>query len=71
MYEPSGHVRGTLMVNPATAVPQTYYGRFAQWSAQRGFRVVTFDYRGIGASLHGSTQWQHGFCSGSMSIAMP
>src|SRR5690606_38997386 len=33
-----------------TAIPQTLYRRFAEHLAARGLRVVTFDYRGIGAS---------------------
>jgi predicted alpha/beta hydrolase len=31
-------------------VRQRYYGRFAQWLAERGFTVLTYDYRGIGES---------------------
>ena len=39
-----------LIVSGAMAVPQTYYGDFAGAAAARGFDVVTYDYRGIGAS---------------------
>ena len=39
-----------LIVSGAMAVPQTYYGDFARAAAARGFDVVTYDYRGIGAS---------------------
>jgi predicted alpha/beta hydrolase len=27
-------------------VPQTYYAKFAAYLAERGFKVLTFDYRG-------------------------
>jgi predicted alpha/beta hydrolase len=39
---------------PATGVPQSYYARFAAYLAERGFTVLTFDYRGIGRSLFSS-----------------
>jgi predicted alpha/beta hydrolase len=41
------------MIMAATGVPQEYYGKFAAFLAERGFTVLTFDYRGIGRSLHG------------------
>lgn len=34
-------------------VPQTFYVAFAQWLAQQGLAVTTFDYRGHAASQHG------------------
>jgi predicted alpha/beta hydrolase len=40
-----------VLVMPATGVPQSYYARFAAYLAERGFSVLTFDYRGIGRSL--------------------
>ena len=42
-----------LLVLPATGVPQAYYAKFAAYLAERGATVLTFDYRGIGRSLHG------------------
>jgi predicted alpha/beta hydrolase len=42
--------RGTVLVHGATAVPQRYYARFAAYLASRGLRVLTYDYRGVGAS---------------------
>ncbi|MCH9651151.1 MAG: alpha/beta fold hydrolase [Deltaproteobacteria bacterium] len=39
-----------VIINSATAVKRGYYLRFAQFLAQEGFRVVTFDYRGVGGS---------------------
>src|SRR5262249_22174902 len=39
-----------VIVNGAPAVPQGYYRRFAEFLAARGLRVLTYDYRGVGAS---------------------
>jgi predicted alpha/beta hydrolase len=46
----------SVLILPATGVPQGYYARFAAWLAQQGWRVLTFDYRGIGKSLSGSVR---------------
>jgi len=43
----------TVLILPATGVPQRYYAKFAAWLATQGFAVLTFDYRGIGQSLDG------------------
>jgi predicted alpha/beta hydrolase len=40
-----------VLVMSATGVPQSYYAKFAGYLAERGFTVLTFDYRGIGRSL--------------------
>jgi predicted alpha/beta hydrolase len=49
--------RGTVIIHGATAVPQTYYEKFAAHLAATGLRVITYDYRGVGfsrpASLRG------------------
>ena len=42
------------IINPATSVRGQYYTRFADYLHAQGWDVVTFDYRGIGASRHGS-----------------
>ncbi len=42
--------RGTIVINPATGVLARYYHHYARWLAGQGFRVVTYDYRGIGLS---------------------
>lgn len=39
-----------LLINPATGVAARYYGRYAAFLARSGFAVLTYDYRGIGAS---------------------
>ena len=42
--------RGTVIVNPATGVLARYYHFYASYLASHGFAVLTYDYRGIGAS---------------------
>ena len=42
-----------VLVMPATGVPQSYYAKFAAYLAERGFSVLTFDYRGIARSKNG------------------
>jgi predicted alpha/beta hydrolase len=49
-WEPAGHARAAVILLGALAVPQRYYRHFAAWLAERGYAVLTFDYRGIGAS---------------------
>jgi predicted alpha/beta hydrolase len=44
---PNGKV---VLINSATGVKQTFYFEFATWLAEQGFRVYTYDYRGIGES---------------------
>jgi predicted alpha/beta hydrolase len=51
LFTPRTRARGTVIIHSATAVPQGYYRRFAQFAAQAiGARVLTYDYRGIGRS---------------------
>ncbi len=50
LYEPAYRPRANLLIHGATAVPQKFYRRFAEFMASRGYRVVTYDYRGIGQS---------------------
>jgi predicted alpha/beta hydrolase len=49
-FDPAGAPRGTVLIHGATAVPQTYYARFAGYLAKHGLRAVTYDYRGVGFS---------------------
>lgn len=49
-YEAADASGPVLVVASATAVRQEFYARFARWMAGEGVTVVTFDYRGIGAS---------------------
>lgn len=48
--EPEGAPRGNVVIGGAMGVRQDYYGAFAQWLSQQGWRVTTFDYRGSGES---------------------
>lgn len=45
-----GHGQDVVVVAPATGVPQRFYDGFARAIVARGPSVLTFDYRGIGAS---------------------
>ncbi|MBA5606506.1 alpha/beta fold hydrolase [Duganella sp. FT3S] len=53
-HEPAQAVRATLVIGPAMAVPQSFYNDFAAFLAKQGYRVWTFDYRGMGESRHGA-----------------
>ncbi len=54
LYEPRGSARGNLVIHAAMAVPQSFYARFARDLADHDVRVLTYDYRGVGASRCGS-----------------
>lgn len=56
LFEPDGPVVANVVLLGAWAVRQRYYRRFAAWLCERGFRIVTFDVRGIGDSLQGRVQ---------------
>jgi len=47
---PAVGVKAVAVIGAATAVPASYYRHFAEWMAQRGYAVLSFDYRGIAAS---------------------
>ncbi len=44
---------GTVVVNAATGVRARFYHYFARFLAERGFVVLTYDYRGVGLSRPG------------------
>jgi predicted alpha/beta hydrolase len=46
----SGPACGAVVVNAATGVLARYYHRYARFLTRHGFDVLTYDYRGIGAS---------------------
>lgn len=46
----AGCAAGSVIINPATGVAARYYHRYARFLARHGFDVLTYDYRGIGAS---------------------
>jgi predicted alpha/beta hydrolase len=47
---PAGAPQAVVVINPATAVKASYYHRYARFLAAHGMAVLTYDYRGIGAS---------------------
>jgi predicted alpha/beta hydrolase len=48
------HFNGkVVLINSASGVKQHKYSEFAGWLAENGFRVYTYDYRGIGDSMNG------------------
>jgi len=46
----ASEARANVVIGGAMGVPQDYYAPFANWLAGQGWRVTTFDYRGIGRS---------------------
>ncbi|WP_111857917.1 alpha/beta fold hydrolase [Acinetobacter sp. CFCC 10889] len=42
-----------ILICPATGITQSFYRAFAEWLNEQGHQVLVFDFRGIGASLHG------------------
>src|SRR3989442_4801587 len=50
LFRPASSNGRALQINAAAGVKQEYYGKFAAYLAERGFTVLTFDYRGIGRS---------------------
>jgi predicted alpha/beta hydrolase len=53
---PAAQARALVLLHPATAVTQGFYEHFARWLAGLGLHVLTYDYRGTGASRGASLQ---------------
>ena len=47
---PAAGAETAVIMHGATAVPHRFYGRFARHLQARGWSVLTYDFRGIGAS---------------------
>lgn len=45
--------RAVAVIAPGMAIPASYYDAFAEHLASDGIHVLSFDYRGVGASRHG------------------
>ncbi len=45
--------KALILICSATGIRQQFYWKFAEWMTTQGYGVLTFDYRGIGASLNG------------------
>jgi len=43
-----------VVICPATGITKNFYHTFATWLSQQGHDVLSFDFRGIGESLHGA-----------------
>ena len=50
LFEPARPNGSALLLNGGTGIPRQFYGAFARHLAERGFVVLTYDYRGIGQS---------------------
>lgn len=50
VYKPGQDAQGVLVLHSATATPQGFYRAFAEYAAQQGLVVITYDYRGTGLS---------------------
>ncbi|WP_440873699.1 alpha/beta hydrolase family protein [Thalassotalea sp. PLHSN55] len=53
-YQPSGTLKGAILIGPATGIKKEFYANFASYLAENGYGVITFDNRGIGGSLNGN-----------------
>mgnify|MGYP001286832851 CR=1 FL=1 len=54
LWLPSGQPQGSVIVSSATGVLARYYARYAAFLRERGYVVLTYDYRGIGGSRSAS-----------------
>ena len=50
IFKPKKSNQKIILINSATGVKQQVYFSFAQFFAEKGFTVITYDYRGIGLS---------------------
>ncbi|XHS78644.1 alpha/beta fold hydrolase [Burkholderiaceae bacterium UC74_6] len=50
LYGDPATAHAGLVIAPAMGVAQRFYADFARWMAAQGFVVLSFDYRGMGAS---------------------
>tara|TARA_R110002012_G_scaffold259550_1_gene441101 strand:- start:1760 stop:2614 length:855 start_codon:yes stop_codon:yes gene_type:complete len=54
LFKASTPSKALVVIASATGVPKPYYSKYAAYLAETGlFDALTFDYRGIGESLHG------------------
>ncbi len=52
-YPPNSEINGAIMIAPATGIKRRFYASFANYLADNGFGVITYDNQGIGDSLVG------------------
>ena len=49
-YSPEGDPIANVIIASAMGATQSYYAPIAKWLAEKGYRVTTFDYLGMGES---------------------
>lgn len=49
----SKQLANPVLICPATGITKNFYHSFASWLSEQGYDVLSFDFRGIGDSLHG------------------
>ncbi|WP_353368436.1 alpha/beta fold hydrolase [Aliiglaciecola sp. NS0011-25] len=54
VFAPAGPIKSAVMIAPATGIKQQFYRNFASYLQAQGYGVITYDNRGIGASLNGN-----------------
>jgi len=59
VFDPPGPAKANVIVHGATAVPRRHYTAFAKHLASRGYRVMTYDYRGVGESAMSDPRYDH------------
>jgi len=61
--EPLHHPMGTIIISAATGVKKEFYINFGKFLRDNGYRVLLYDYRGIGGSapadMKSSTNYMH------------
>ncbi len=50
VFEPVGPLRSSVLIAGGLGITQRFYAPFASWLAAKGYRVMTFDLRGMGLS---------------------
>jgi predicted alpha/beta hydrolase len=50
LFEPGTPNGGAILINSGTGIARQFYAAFASHLSDRGFAVLTYDYRGIGGS---------------------
>lgn len=50
LWLPAGQPLGSVIVSSATGVQSRFYAKYAGFLRERGYAVLTYDYRGIGGS---------------------
>jgi predicted alpha/beta hydrolase len=56
LFLPKTKTRDVVIINPATAVTQGLYAKYAQFLAENGYLAITYDYRGTGRSTPDNIQ---------------